>query len=295
MTLAQIKKDLKSLVVKDLEKALNKFESILNSDASLFNDIIMQQSSNNGLKREINQGIIGNENANMRKARIRNAILSMIDDLEEEDVNMASVVLTPVKEEEKRDEGERNPNQSPANSDIYISYAWGGESENIVNQLDKELQSKGMKVTRDKRDLGYKGSIVEFMKDIGRGNKIIVVISEKYLKSENCMFELTRIYENKDFAKRIFPIILEDSNIYSPVSRLDYIDYWNKKITELDVKIRSMSGLNLTEIQQELNNYGDIRASFDKMAFILKDMNALTPEMHRNENFEDIYNQLTSS
>jgi hypothetical protein len=134
------------------------------------------------------------------------------------------------------------------------------------------------------------------MKDIGKGNKNIVVISEKYLRSENCMFELTQIYENKDFARRIFPIVLEDSDIYSPISRIKYINYWNDKIAELDKAIKSSgTSLNMTQIQQELNNYGNIRAAFDNMAFTLKDMNALTPEMHQNENFEVIYNQLTSS
>ncbi len=110
------------------------------------------------------------------------------------------------------------------------------------------------------------------------------------------MFELTQIFENKDFAKRIFPIILEDSNIYSPISRTKYIKYWNEQIAELDKAIKDVgTGLNMTQIQQELNNYGNIRASFDNMAFILKDMNALTPEMHRNKNFEVLYKYLTKS
>lgn len=66
---------------------------------------------------------------------------------------------------------------------IFISYAWGGEREEIVNQIDKSLQERGVKITRDKRDLGYKGSIKEFMERIGKGNCIIVVISDKYLRS----------------------------------------------------------------------------------------------------------------
>lgn len=45
---------------------------------------------------------------------------------------------------------------------VFISYAWGEETqerESIVNQLGKSLQKRGVKITRDKSDLGYKGMI----------------------------------------------------------------------------------------------------------------------------------------
>jgi len=45
---------------------------------------------------------------------------------------------------------------------IFISYAWGEETderEAIVNRLDQSLQKRGIKIVRDKRDLGYKGMI----------------------------------------------------------------------------------------------------------------------------------------
>ena len=76
------------------------------------------------------------------------------------------------------------------NHQVYISYAWGGESERIVNELDTDLQTRGIMVVRDKRDLGFKGMIRDFMQQIGRGHAVILVISDKYLKSPNCMFEL---------------------------------------------------------------------------------------------------------
>ena len=79
---------------------------------------------------------------------------------------------------------------------VFISYAWGEdthERETIVNQLDQSLQRRGVTIIRDKRDLGYKGMIRDFMKRIGEGYCVIVVISDKYLRSKNCMFELVEI------------------------------------------------------------------------------------------------------
>ena len=108
-------------------------------------------------------------------------------------------------------------------NEVFISYAWGGESERIVNEIDKALQQKGIKLIRDKRNLGFKGSIREFMERIGRGDCIIVVISDKYLRSQNCMFELMNIAKSQNFQDRIFPIILQDADIYKPVNRIKYV------------------------------------------------------------------------
>ncbi|HFB99388.1 MAG TPA: hypothetical protein ENJ53_01155, partial [Phaeodactylibacter sp.] len=91
MPLQQIKKELKLLLIKDMGKAMKTFESILNPDASLFNDLILQQGSFNGLKREQNRGIISESNAAMRQARIRYALIEMIDMIEKEDVNFTTI------------------------------------------------------------------------------------------------------------------------------------------------------------------------------------------------------------
>ena len=112
---------------------------------------------------------------------------------------------------------------SENSQEIFISYAWGGESEDLVNQLDEAFQAKGITIIRDKRDLGFKGRIKAFMERIGRGKAIIVVISEKYLKSQNCMFELVQIADNGQFYERIFPIVMSDANIYDPIQCIEYV------------------------------------------------------------------------
>jgi hypothetical protein len=84
-------------------------------------------------------------------------------------------------------------------SQIYFSYAWGDENEQgesrekIVNELYQSLKRDHYKVIRDKNDIEYKGFISEFMRRIGEGKCVVVVISKKYLKSPYCMFELYEI------------------------------------------------------------------------------------------------------
>ena len=178
------------------------------------------------------------------------------------------------------------------NHQVYISYAWGGESERIVNELDADLQSKGIMVVRDKRDLGFKGMIRDFMQQIGRGHAVIVVISDKYLKSPNCMFELVEIARNKDFYDRVFPIVLGDADIYNPVNRIKYIKHWEDKLKELDEAMKSVSSANLQGMREEIDSYDEIRDNVSNLTFFLKDMNTLTPEMHENSNFASLITTL---
>ena len=164
-------------------------------------------------------------------------------------------------------------------NEVFISYAWGGESELIVNELERAFELHGISIVRDKKDLSYKGSIDEFERRIGEGQCIILVISDRYLRSEHCMYELTEIAKNQQLHERIFPIILADASINETVDRLNYLQYWDEKIKHLNEKIKNIDVIsNLDSSTAELNKYTRIREKFDYLTRLLSDMNALTPE-----------------
>jgi hypothetical protein len=173
--------------------------------------------------------------------------------------------------------------------EIFISYAWGGDSEKFVERLDLAFQEKGITIIRDKRDLGYKGLIKEFMERIGRGKCVIAVISDKYLKSPNCMFELVQVSKNGEFHNRIFPIVLADAQIYAPVQRLKYIKHWEDKIKELDESIKQVGAANLQGIREDIDQYTEIRNTIASLANTLKNMNTLTPDIHNQSDFEALF------
>jgi len=175
---------------------------------------------------------------------------------------------------------------------VFISYAWGGEREDIVNEIDETLQQRGIRIVRDKRALGYRGSIREFMERIGRGSCIIVVISDKYLRSPNCMFELVEIADNKQFHDRIFPVVLSDANIYDPLKRIEYIKFWEGKRKELAKAMKTLDPANLHGIREEMDDYDRIRDKISGLTSILKDMNTLTPDMHRDSEFSNLYDAI---
>ncbi len=178
---------------------------------------------------------------------------------------------------------------------IYISYAWKGESEDLVNKIDESLQRRGVIIVRDKRDLGYRGSIKEFMEQIGRGLCVTVVISDKYLKSPNCMFELVEIAENKEFHSRIFPVVLSDADIYDPIQRLEYVKYWEEKRQKLADAMKTVDPANLQGIRDDIDNYTRFRAEISELVSTLKDMNTLTPQMHTDSDFNELFTAIERS
>jgi len=175
---------------------------------------------------------------------------------------------------------------------VFISYSWGGDSEEYVNKIDTSLQERGITIIRDKRDLGYRGSINEFMERIGQGNCVIVVICDKYLRSPSCMFELVELAEGKQFRDRIFPVVLSDANIYDPIKRIEYVKYWETKRDELAIAIRTLDPANLQGISNDMDLYDRIRDEISELTSTLKDMNALTPEMHNDRDFNILYTAL---
>lgn len=154
------------------------------------------------------------------------------------------------------------------------------------------MQAKGITIIRDKRDLGYKGLIKAFMERIGRGKCAIAVISDKYLKSPNCMFELVQIAKNGEFYNRIFPIVLADAQIYKPVARLKYIKHWEDEIKELDEGMREVGAANLQGFREEIDQYTEIRNTIAELTNLLKDMNMLTPDIHSKSDFESLLNAI---
>ncbi|MEZ4896552.1 MAG: TIR domain-containing protein [Saprospiraceae bacterium] len=173
---------------------------------------------------------------------------------------------------------------------IYISHAWGGESEQLVHKIMHKFAKEGIEITLDKKDLGYRQSINAFMERLGEADAIIIVVSNKYLHSEYCMFELLQIYENKNILERIFPVVLDEVNIAKSTNRLDLVKYWESQTKELENKIRDLDSLSYIEgITDDLNLYQNIRAKIAKLTSILKDINTLNIQLHTESDFNDLF------
>jgi hypothetical protein len=177
-------------------------------------------------------------------------------------------------------------------SEVFVSYAWTTESSAFVDRLQKALEVHGIRVLRDREEVRYKESIRDFMRRLGKGKAIVTVISENYLKSENCMFEMLEIAGAGSFRERIFPIVLADANIYKATGRVGYVCYWDQQREELEAALKDVPGDSMANLQADLTLYANIRRMFDNISGTLRDMNALRPEQHEGSGFEELVRRI---
>ncbi len=192
----------------------------------------------------------------------------------------------------KPDEPEMYPKTTP---EVFFSYAWGSLTdprEIIVNELYESLRNNDYNIIRDKNDLGYGGLISDFMKRIGKAEIIIVVLSDKYIRSDYCMFELYEAFRNsqldKDaFIKKIIPIKVEEINL-SPKGRGIYRDFWDEKEKEWDDYVGSYSKKISPLEMEEYNRVKSIVNNLGTMFQILLDINTLTTDLLSKDDFAEI-------
>lgn len=177
-------------------------------------------------------------------------------------------------------------------SNVYVSYAWGGQSEKTVDEIEAALKARGIPFVRDKAELGYRGRIREFMEEIGRGHAVVVVLSDKYLRSPNCMLELVEIMKNGDMHERIFPVVLGDADIYDMARRLQYKKHWRDKLDELSAAAAQVGLANLHNAPAQASQYDRFGDHVMELAELFGNMNSLTPAMHASSGYRELVTAL---
>ena len=161
----------------------------------------------------------------------------------------------------------------------YVSYAWNDpadpQREGEVDRICAEAEKRGTPIIRDKTVLTFGDRIQEFMYKIGQGERIFVFLTDKYLHSEFCMYELFEIWrasrsDEGEFAKRVRLYLLADAKIFEIEDRLDYADFWNDKFTKLDERLKRTGPSGMADkdfkryklMQDFAHHVGDILALF---------------------------------
>jgi len=183
------------------------------------------------------------------------------------------------------------------NHDLYVSYAWKAEAESkIVDKLEAACTTRGIALKCDRNEVAYGESIRRYMDRIAAGAHVIVVLSDDYLKSEYCMYELRGIYANKGFRRRVSPIVLRGLQLDKPEHQIPYRVYWDKKFAELDAQIRGVTSAAYTQQWVErLNGYDECRKAIAELLDNLGDMNALTQDIHVDSDFGALFGRLEAA
>ncbi|GEM_PF-2552705 len=138
-----------------------------------------------------------------------------------------------------------NPNSKPeANTvqRVYVSYAWGGESDKWVDEFAQRLP-KHFNLIRDKNAMRPGDWISTFMAEIGRAELVLVVLSDKYLHSVYCMSELLHLFNRSlgdrgNLMQRILPLVVGELHCARARDRDAYVTYWEQEYTDLNALLK---------------------------------------------------------
>jgi len=112
---------------------------------------------------------------------------------------------------------------------VYISYKHDKNYDEALEAIRNGLKKNKIDYSIDVLDIKYRDDIVKYEKEIGSADRIIIFIIASYLKSIDCMFEMTEIFKNQDVRERMFPIV-----DMIPISRnreglKEIKDYWQEQ------------------------------------------------------------------
>ncbi|WP_107950147.1 RNA-binding domain-containing protein [Lysinibacillus parviboronicapiens] len=131
---------------------------------------------------------------------------------------------------------------------IFMSYTHN--ETNIASLIEQKLGDRcgeRIKISRDINRLKYKDSIKEYMETIKKHDFVISIISDKYLKSQACMYEILELMRDRDYYKKLLFTVISESDVdtyfgeseeqvkptlYS-AERFNYITYWQEKLEQL--------------------------------------------------------------
>lgn len=121
---------------------------------------------------------------------------------------------------------------------VFVSYNHG--SSDFVDKIEKSLAGI-CNIKRDKNEIGDWESISDFMKTIRKEDFAVLVISDSYLKSTACLFEVIQLMKDENWDKHTMYVIMDDAKtLYNLGGQLDYIQYWENHYKDIYKKIEQL-------------------------------------------------------
>lgn len=132
----------------------------------------------------------------------------------------------------------------------YVSYKWGDDTDDgkareaVVDRLCAEAEARGITVHRDKNVLRLGDRIEAFMQELAEGDRVFIVMSDAYLKSEACTFELMQTWRisgtPEKFLSRVRLRALPSAKIWDTKSRAKIGDHWHDEFAPLNERVKKL-------------------------------------------------------
>jgi hypothetical protein len=186
---------------------------------------------------------------------------------------------------------------------IFLSYA--EIDSGIADCLDSELQGLGYDVKRYTREVKPWGDFKEFMKTIRKEDYVVFLVSDTFLKRDNCLLEVHEFLKDDTFKERAYPVGIlfsteevqkrndegKATSMFSPEYLFEIVDFWQARAQDFDMKIANLTSENRYELDgmyRDIKNAAATASEFLKKIFetLLETINPGAPK------FKEIANSI---
>lgn len=160
---------------------------------------------------------------------------------------------------------------------LFISY--NREQKDFADKIESSVHTV-CPVLRDTNDIAPWGSIEEFMNRIRQADYAVLLISDEYLKSINCMYEACQLYKDVNWESRTMYVILGNADIYvyTVPNHERYIRYWKDRKTVLEDQAKSLPVESIDSITSEIKRVSEILLMLGDFLKTIRDTNNTKPE-----------------
>lgn len=139
---------------------------------------------------------------------------------------------------------------------VHITYKHDNAHKSGIDAIKAGLDTHKIPYSIDEYDIKYKDNIQKYEDEIGTSDVVIMFVIPEYLKSLDCMYEMTQLYKNGNVNQRVFPVV-DLCNVQRNGDGLAEIrKYWqgeHLRIMGLHSKCSGNSNFLLDEIKK-INN-----------------------------------------
>jgi tetratricopeptide (TPR) repeat protein len=171
---------------------------------------------------------------------------------------------------------------------IFISYCHADISK--ARRIEADLQGLDFELVRDERSLHYTEDLESYMKRIRATDYALILVSDAFLRSVNCMYEVHEFLKNEDHQRTVLPVILKDydesgtskkgAQIYTDEGATEYIRYWQNKEISFRRTLKGIDPSNLQYLSRQLALIQSITKTVSEFIFLLRRI--------KHVNFDDL-------
>lgn len=118
---------------------------------------------------------------------------------------------------------------------------------------------------------------------------VLIVLSDGYLKSPNCMYEILEFVKDDDYRQKVLPIVLDVSLLKS---KLEYIEYWEQQTQDLKLKAARLDFKNAIAVAEDIKIHDNIASTIGEFLSFIQDMNCLSYDELKQSGFAPILQAL---